>query len=288
MADRIDIQKTYKIYIGGEFVRTESGRYYPVHKKKSGRLLANLCLSSRKDFRNAVVAARKAQAGWAGRTAYNRSQILYRIAEMMEGRSDQFTAELVKGGYTRAKAGNEVAAAIDRMVYFAGWCDKYQQIYSTVNPVAGPYFNFSVPEPVGVLAMIAPEEQPLIGLVTVVAPVIASGNTCVVLASEMTPLTAVTFTEVLHSSDLPGGVVNLLTGSAEELAGQFSTHMDVNTVVYARADKNHIKTIQENAALNVKRVVIRNEKDWMEMQHENPYPILDTVEIKTTWHPIGV
>ncbi|TVQ12757.1 MAG: aldehyde dehydrogenase family protein [Balneolaceae bacterium] len=288
MADRIDVQKTYKIYIGGEFVRTESGRYYPVTEPKSGKLIANLCLSSRKDFRNAVVAARKAQPGWAGRSAYNRSQILYRIAEMMEGRRDQFVAELKRSGYSAAKASKEIDTSIDRMVYFAGWCDKYQQIYSTVNPVAGSYFNFSVPEPTGVISVVAPEDQPLAGLVSVVAPVIAGGNTCVVLCSEKSPLTAVTFSEVLHSSDVPGGVINLLTGQETELVEHFSSHMDVNAVIYARSHKDNLKRIQENASLNVKRVVVRNEKDWTDAKHENPYTILDTLEIKTTWHPIGV
>lgn len=288
MADRIDVQKTYKIYIGGEFVRTESGRYYPLSDSKSGKLVANVCLSSRKDFRNAVVAARKAQPGWAGRSAYNRSQILYRIAEMMEGRRDQFVSELKRSGYTAAKADKEVDTSIDRMVYFAGWCDKYQQIYSTVNPVAGSYFNFSVPEPSGVISVVAPEEQPLAGLISVTAPVIAGGNTCVVLCSEKSPLTAITFSEVLHSSDVPGGVINLLTGTEAELTEHISSHMDVNAVVYARSDNNYLKKIQENAALNVKRVVVRNEKDWTDSKPENPYAILETLEIKTTWHPIGV
>jgi acyl-CoA reductase-like NAD-dependent aldehyde dehydrogenase len=288
MADRIDVQKTYKIYIGGEFVRTESARYYPLSDAKSGKLVANVCLSSRKDFRNAVVAARKAQPEWAGRSAYNRSQILYRIAEMMEGRREQFVSELKRSGYTAAKAVKEVDASIDRMVYFAGWCDKYQQIYSTVNPVAGSYFNFSVPEPTGVISVVAPEEQPLAGLISVIAPVIAGGNTCVVLCSEKSPLTAITFSEVLHSSDVPGGVINLLTGTEAELADHFSSHMDVNTVLYTRSDKNNLKKIQENASLNVKRVVVRNEKDWTDAKTENPYAILDTLEIKTTWHPIGV
>jgi acyl-CoA reductase-like NAD-dependent aldehyde dehydrogenase len=288
MADRIDVQKTYKIYIGGEFVRTESGRYYPLSDAKSGKLVANVCLSSRKDFRNAVVAARKAQKGWAGRSAYNRSQILYRIAEMMEGRREQFVTELKRSGYTAAKADKEVNTSIDRMVYFAGWCDKYQQIYSTVNPVAGSYFNFSVPEPTGVISVVVPEEQPLAGLISVIAPVIAGGNTCVVLCSEKSPLTAITFSEVLHSSDVPGGVINLLTGTEAELADHFSSHMDVNAVLYARSNKNNLKKIQENASLNVKRVVVRNEKDWTDVKTENPYAILDTLEIKTTWHPIGV
>jgi acyl-CoA reductase-like NAD-dependent aldehyde dehydrogenase len=288
MADRIDIQKTYKIYIGGEFVRTESGRYYPVSDPKSGKLLANLCLSSRKDFRNAVVAARKAQPGWAGRSAYNRAQILYRIAEMMEGRREQFESELKKSGYTATAARKEVGISIDRMVYFAGWCDKYTQIYSTVNPVASAHFNFSIPEPTGVVAIISPEEQPLAGLISVVAPVIAGGNTCVVLCSGSAPLTSITFSEVLHSSDVPGGVINLLTGSEEELMDHFSSHMDVNSIIYARDGKKSSRQIQENASLNVKRVVFRPEKDWTDDKHENPYAILDTLEIKTTWHPIGV
>jgi acyl-CoA reductase-like NAD-dependent aldehyde dehydrogenase len=278
---RIEIQKTYKIYIGGQFPRTESGRYYPLSDKR-GNVIANICLSSRKDFRNAVVAARGAFGGWSTRAAFNRGQILYRIAEMMEGRKAQFQDELVLQGMTAAAARREIAMSIDRMVYYAGWCDKYQQIFSSVNPVATPHFNFSVPEPTGVVAIIAPEVSPLLGLVSSIAPVIAGGNTCVVLASEKMPLCAVTFAEVLNSSDVPGGVVNLLTGNAAELSGHISTHMDVNAVCYYRDDAKEIRTMRENAATNVKRFFVYRWDD----NAQGPYFIQDLQEIKTTWHPV--
>lgn len=282
---RIEIQKTYKIYIGGQFPRTESGRYYPL-KNKKGDVMANICLCSRKDFRNAEVAARGAQSGWASRAAFNRAQILYRIAEMLEGRKDQFVSELVLQGSTLAAAKQEVEFSIDRMVYYSGWCDKFQAIYSSVNPVASSHFNFSVPEPTGVVAIIADENSSLLGLVTAVAPVIAGGNACVVLASESKPLCAVTFAEVLNSSDLPGGVVNILTGTSAELHEYFSNHMDVNAVIYCRNNKAEIKTIKENASLNVKRVFIYNKINIATEKSESPYFIFDTQEIKTTWHPI--
>ena len=282
---RIEILKTYKIFIGGQFPRTESGRYYPLSDKK-GNIIANICLSSRKDFRNAEVAARNAFSGWSGRAAFNRGQILYRIAEMLEGRKDQFIAELITQGATAAMAKKEVEISIDRMVYYSGWCDKFQQIYSAVNPVASSHFNFSVPEPTGVVAVIADENTSLLGLVTAIAPVIAGGNTCVVLASESKPLCAVTFSEVLNTSDLPGGVVNILTGNSAELHTHFSSHMDVNAVVYYRGDKAEIKAIKENASLNVKRVFVYNKIDLFSGEAESPYFIADTQEIKTTWHPI--
>lgn len=281
---RIEIQKTYKIYIGGQFPRTESGRFYPLRDKK-GNVTANICLSSRKDFRNAVVAARAAFGGWSARAAFNRSQILYRIAEMLEGRKDQFVAELIAQGSTIASAKQEVELSIDRLVYYSGWCDKFQQISSSVNPVASSHFNFSVPEPTGVVSIIASEESSLIGLVTAIAPVIAGGNSCVVLASESKPLCAVTFAEVLNSSDLPGGVVNILTGNANELHSHFSSHMDVNAICYYRNNKAEIKAIKENASLNVKRVFIYKQNTLSE-KAQGPYFILDTQEIKTTWHPI--
>jgi acyl-CoA reductase-like NAD-dependent aldehyde dehydrogenase len=282
---RIEIQKTYKIFIGGQFPRTESGRFYPL-KNKKGEVTANICLSSRKDFRNAEVAARSAFGGWSSRAAFNRGQILYRIAEMLEGRKDQFIAELVLQGSTSAAAKTEVELSIDRMVYYSGWCDKFQQVFSAVNPVASSHFNFSVPEPMGVVAIIADENTSLLGLVTAVAPAIAGGNTCVVLASESKPLCAVTFAEVLNTSDLPGGVVNILTGSSAELHPYFSNHMDVNAVVYYRNDKAEIKAIKENASLNVKRVFIYNKISLLSEQSQTPYYISDLQEIKTTWHPI--
>ncbi|MEI6487678.1 MAG: aldehyde dehydrogenase family protein [Bacteroidota bacterium] len=277
---RIEIQKTYKLFIGGQFPRTESGRYYPL-KNKKGELIANICLSSRKDFRNAVVAARSAFASWSTRAAFNRSQILYRIAEMMEGRKQQFIDELMLQGASSKAATTELETAIDTMVYYAGWCDKYQQLFSAVNPVASSHFNFSVPEPTGVVAILAPENNSLLGLVTSIAPAIAGGNTCVVLASELMPLCAITFAEVLNTSDLPAGVVNLLTGSSQELHAHFSTHMDVNAVVTYQNKPDEIKTIQQNASSNVKRVFVHTA-----ITTPNPYLISDLQEIKTTWHPI--
>lgn len=281
---RLEVLKTYKIYIGGQFPRTESGRYYPLYDK-NGKLLANICLSSRKDFRNAVVAARAAFGGWSARAAFNRSQILYRMAEMLESRKNQFIIELQQQGATAKLAEDEVTQSIDRLVYFAGWCDKYIQLFSTVNPVVSSHFNFSVPEPTGVVAIIAPEDTSLLGLVSVIAPCIAGGNTCVVLASETKPLCSVSFAEVVNSSDVPGGVVNILTGSSKELHGHFSSHMDVNAIVYCRNNKEEIKKIQQNASINVKRAFIYS-KNWNSTEVENPYMILDLQEIKTTWHPI--
>ncbi len=282
---RLEVLKTYKIFIGGQFPRTESGRYYPL-KNKKGEVIANICLSSRKDFRNAVVAARGAFGGWAGRAAFNRSQILYRIAEIMEGRKEQFIAELILQGASSKLATDEVITAIDRMVYYAGWCDKYQALFSSVNPVASTHFNFSVAEPTGVVAVIASEENSLLGLVTAIAPIIAGGNTCVVLASESKPLCSVTFSEVLNTSDLPGGVVNIITGSSAELHTHFSSHMDVNAMVYYRTNKAEIKLIKENASLNVKRVFIYDSQNMATNKAQSPYFINDLQETKTTWHPI--
>lgn len=283
MANRINVLKTYKIYIGGKFERSESGRYYAL-TDKNGNQIANICLSSRKDFRNAVVSAREAFGGWSTRSAYNRSQILYRIAEMLEGRIAQFIDERVLEGSSRKKAEAEITEAIDKLVYYAGWCDKYQQVFGSVNPVASSHFNFSVPEPIGVVSVIAPSENTLLGLITAIAPIIVSGNTCVVLASENNPLSSLTFTEVLGTSDLPGGVVNILTGKESELLESFSTHMDVNALAYFGKDSESWKTIQQNAALNIRRV-----KQYESAKStENPYRILDFMEIKTTWHPIGV
>jgi len=281
--EREEILKTYKIYIGGAFPRTESGRYYPLTGRKG--LLANICLCSKKDVRNAVTAARSAFAGWSSRAAFNRSQVLYRIAEMLEGRKAQFISELLVMGANKKDAERELALAIDRLVYYAGWCDKYQQVFSSVNPVSSSHYNFSVPEPTGVVAVLAPETSSLVGLVSVIAPVIASGNTCVALASEGKPLCAISFAEVIHSSDVPAGVVNILTGRSAELLPHLSGHMDVNALVYCRSDAAEMKAVQENAALNVKRIVIRRES-WMKESAQNPYFILDTTEIKTTWHPV--
>ena len=281
---RLNILKTYKIYIGGQFPRTESGRFYPLIDK-AGNTIANICLSSRKDFRNAVVAARNAQGSWSGKPAFNRGQILYRIAEMLEGRKSQFLDELTVQGVTLKTAQAEFELSVDRLVYYAGWCDKYQQIYGSVNPVATSHFNFSVPEPTGVVSIIAPNNSSLIGLVSSIAPVIAGGNTCVVLASEKYPLCSVTFAEVLNSSDVPGGVVNILTGKSSELVSHFSSHMDVNAMVYCGSNKEEILLTEQNATLNVKRVYMYDE-NWMQENSQGAHYIMDVQEIKTTWHPI--
>ena len=282
---RLEILKTYKIYIGGKFPRTESGRYY-MAENANKEVLANVCLSSRKDFREAVVAARNAQGDWASRAAFNRGQILYRIAEMLEGRKAQFIEELIKQDATKEEAENEVLLSIDRLIYYAGWCDKFQQLYSAINPVASSHFNFSVPEPTGVVSIIAPQDSLLIGLVSVIAPVIAGGNTCIVLASFLKPLCSITFAEVLATSDVPGGVVNILTGKISELATYFADHMDVNSVVFCEDDAAMQKTIQEKASMNLKRVVLYNKLNWLTDNGQSPYLIMDTQEIKTTWHPI--
>lgn len=283
---RVPVAKTCKIYIDGKFPRTESGRYFTVNAG-DGSVIANICRGSRKDFRNAVVAARKAFPGWSGASAYLRGQILYRIAEMLEGRAEQFVAELVLQGVSKRRARKEVEASIDRLIHYAGWSDKYQQIFSAVNPVSSPHFNFSVLEPAGVVSVLAPDDSSLLGLVSNIAPVIVGGNTTVVLASEQRPLCAVSFAEVLHASDVPAGVVNILTGHREELTGQFASHMDVNVIVYCDAEADDAADIQARAAGNLKRVVDRAGTDWSKENAQNPYRIKDTQEIKTTWHPIG-
>ena len=284
---RLAVAKTYKIYIDGKFPRTESGRYFALEDKK-GNVIANVCRGSRKDFRNAMVAARKAQPGWAQASAYLRGQILYRIAEMLEGRRDQFIAELVLQGVANRSAEKEVDLSIDRLIYFAGWADKYQQVFSAVNPVSSSHFNFSILEPTGVVTMLAPNDSGLLGLVSNVAPTIVGGNTCVVLASEKRPLSAVSFAEVLHASDVPAGVVNILTGFRSELTAQFASHMDANAVIYCDGDRKVATEVQTLAADNIKRVVARTKTDWSKPAAQHPYLIRDTQEVKTTWHPIGV
>ena len=283
---RVPVDKTYKMYIGGKFPRTESGRYFPL-KDSANAVIANMCRGSRKDFRNAVVAARKAFGGWSGSNAYLRGQILYRIAEMLEGRREQFVAELALQGVSKRKANKEVEASIDRLIYYAGWSDKYQQVFSAVNPVSSSHFNFAVLEPTGVVSVIAPDETSLLGRVSNIAPVIVGGNTCVALASETHPLCAISFAEVLHASDVPGGVVNILTGLRGELTGQFASHMDVNAVVYCDSDAEVARDIQIEAADNIKRVIARGDEDWSKNTAQNPYLIKETQETKTTWHPIG-
>ena len=281
---RLEVLKTYKIYIGGKFPRTESGRYYEAKGAKN-KLLANICLSSRKDFRNAVVAARGAQGGWSERTAFNRSQILYRIAEMLEARSAQFIQEIKDQGATEKMAQKEVELSIDRLVYYAGWCDKYVQVASSVNPISSSHFNFSTLEPIGVVSVIVPEESSLLGLVSIVAPIIAGGNTVVALASTSKPLCAISFAEVLNSSDVPGGVVNILTGEKAELTSHMASHMDVNAVVYCGSDISLYSEIQEGAADNVKRTFMYD-RDWFKTEEQGLEFITDLQEVKTTWHPI--
>ncbi len=278
MTTRLNIQKTYKLFIGGTFPRTESGRFYELQNSK-GELFANLCLASRKDLRNAVVAARKAQSGWANKTAYNRSQILYRLAEMLESRRTSFIEELILLGINKKAATTEVDEAIDRLVYYAGWADKYTALFSSVNPTASAHFNFSVYEPTGVVGVIAPEEQGLLGFVSTVAPLITGGNTVVVLASEQQAPVAISFAEVIQNSDVPGGVINILTGKLDELAPHFTSHMDINALVYARALSTDHKL---SATTNIKRML-----DWTgKWSAASPYHILDAQEVKTTWHPI--
>ena len=289
MTDRLPVAKTYKLYVDGKFPRTESGRFYAFTGKqseKNKKILANVCQASRKDFRNAVVAARPAFTKWSAASAYLRGQILYRGAELLEGRSEQFVDELVLEGATRNRARTEVEASIDRLVYYAGWTDKYQQIFSSVNPVSSSHFNFSLLEPMGIIAIIAPAELGLLGLVSCIAPVIAGGNSCVVLASENHPLTAIDLAEVLQGSDLPGGVVNLLTGFREELIPHFASHMDVNGIVCCDPQSDDREFIQTAAADNLKRVVFYDSSTWQRDTGQGPRFIQNTQETKTTWHPI--
>ncbi len=281
---RITVLKTYKIYIGGQFPRTESGRYYEP-RTKSGKSLGNICLCSRKDVRNAVVAARKAQGSWSEKSAFNRSQILYRIAEMMEGRKAQFIEELMLQGSTQKNAEKEMEQSIDRMVYYAGWCDKYQALVSSVNPVASSHFNFSAAEAMGVVGIQISDSHALLNLISLVAPVIAGGNTCVVLASENLPLCSVTFAEVLNSSDVPGGVVNILTGTQNETLPTLSTHMDVNALVTDNLKIEEYKEVQINAVENLKRT-FNYKENWSELESQGLKFIANIQEIKTTWHPI--
>lgn len=288
MSDRIEVLKTYKTYIGGKFPRTESGRFYKVYDG-DGNVLANACQCSRKDVRDAVEAARYAFEKWKGRTAYNRGQILYRIAEMLETRKGQFVEELETFGYRAKDARTEVEASIDRLVYYAGWSDKYQQVFGSINPVSSSHFNFSLPEPTGVVTIWAPEKQPLLGLVSVIAPVIVGGNTCVVLSSETYPLPAVSFAEVLNSSDVPGGVVNILTGYRQELLKHMTSHMDVNAFLYTDSGikQEQRKQIDEHGALNLKHIIRKPIDNWEDKESKSPYFITDFQEIKTTWHPVG-
>ena len=285
MAERINVLKTYKIFIGGKFPRTESGRFYQLNNRS--KAIANVCLSSRKDLRNAVVAARGAFEKWSGSTAYNRSQILYRMAEMMEGRKDQFISELVLQGVDRKEAAVEVDLSIDRVIYFAGWADKINQVFGSVNPVATSHFNFSLMEPMGVVGLVAPEKSGLLGLVSSLSPILVSGNCAVVLASEKLPLCSITLAEVLVTSDVPEGVVNILTGKKEEIMVHLAKHMDVNAI-YLTDNLEHKKSVQEEAIQNLKRVVVGKQKSWDDRTVENPYIITNFMETKTTWHPVEI
>lgn len=287
---RLGVQKTYKLYIGGKFVRGESGRVLSARGSDRASL-ANYCRASRKDFRDAAVAARSAFAGWSKQSAYLRGQILYRAAEMLEMRGAELRDELARSeGGRGAQVRGEVAQTIDRLVHYAGWTDKFGQIFSSVNPVASSHFNFTMPEPTGVVVIVCPDEAPLLALVSLVAPVILAGNTAIVLPSMTSPLPALTFAEIIATSDLPGGVVNMLAGDRAELAPHFASHMDINAIVDASGDEKIGRELQRGGALNVKRY-IRREVDsagWRNREAESPYWILDTVEMKTAWHPIGV
>ncbi|MDY7100298.1 MAG: aldehyde dehydrogenase family protein [Actinomycetota bacterium] len=283
----LEVRKTYKLYVGGAFPRTESGRTFPVHGP-DGRLLAHACQASRKDVRDAVKAAAGAQASWAARTPYNRAQILYRVAEMLDGRRDQFAAELGAAGVADPRA--EVLAAVDRWVWYAGWADKLAMILGSVNPVAGPYLDVSWPEPTGVVGVICPDDAPLLALVSRVAPAIVLGNTTVVVASEKAPLPAISFGEVLATSDLPGGVVNVLTGFRDELIGPMSSHEALGAIDLSGASADQRRIAEEGAAESLTRVIVPRpgETDWRSDRAQSPYIIADSCETKTFWHPVGV
>jgi acyl-CoA reductase-like NAD-dependent aldehyde dehydrogenase len=288
MSTRLEVKKTYKLFIGGKFPRSESGRYLPA-RSAGGAHLDNFAHASRKDFRDAVVAAGAAVAGWNKASAYNRGQILYRAAEMLQNRIGELVNEITRStGASPAKAKREVALAIDRLVHFAGWTDKYQQIFSSVNPVASSHFNFTTPEPVGTVVVLAPDEPSLLALVSLLAPVILSGNAAVVIASEKFPLPAATFAEILATSDLPGGVVNLLTGKRAELIPHIAAHMDVNAIVDGVGNPEISGRLQAGVATNLKRYTSHAVGDWLSAKVEDPYWILDTIEFKTAWHPIGI
>jgi acyl-CoA reductase-like NAD-dependent aldehyde dehydrogenase len=285
-SDRIDVRKTYKLFVGGAFPRSESGRSYEVADSK-GSFVANAAMASRKDARDAVTAARKAFPGWSAATAYNRGQVLYRVAELLEGRRSQFVDEVALGeGVSRSKAEGIVDAAIDRWVWYAGWSDKVSQVAGSANQVAGPYFDFSVPEPTGVVAVLAPQDSSLLGLVSVVAPAIVTGNTVVAVASELRPLPAVTLSEVLATSDVPVGVVNVLTGRTAEIAPWLASHMDVNAIDLAGASEATATELQVAAADNLKRVLRPEPTDWAATPGLGR--MLHHLETKTVWHPIGV
>jgi acyl-CoA reductase-like NAD-dependent aldehyde dehydrogenase len=287
---RLAVQKTYKLFVGGKFVRGENGRVMPA-RGKGGALLANFCRASRKDFRDAVVAARAAFPNWSKQSAYLRGQILYRAAEMLEMRRGELQSEIARSNSgSRSTSASETTLAIDRLVHYAGWTDKFTQVFGAVNPVASSHFNFTIPEPTGVVAVICPDEPALLGFVSLVAPVILSGNCAVVLVSTTKPLPALTFSEIIATSDLPAGVINVLAGDRTELAPHIASHMDVNAIVDGSGDAKIGTELQRGGELNVKRYARRglSEAMWRGADAENPYRILDTVEMKTAWHPIGL
>jgi acyl-CoA reductase-like NAD-dependent aldehyde dehydrogenase len=289
MNARLDVLKTYKLYIGGRFIRSESGRYLPAQSAQGARL-ENYCQASRKDFRDAVVAARSAYEGWANTSAYLRGQILYRAAEMLQNRYREVAEEVQRStSCAEVEAEQEVVLAIDRLIHFAGWTDKYSQVFGSVNPVASSHFNFTTLEPTGVVVVLAPDEPAFVPLISLMAPVILSGNAAVILASEKYPLPAITFAEILATSDLPPGVVNLLSGRREELVPHIAGHMDVNAVVDGTGQSALTARLQGGTALNLKRYAGRSlaREEWLNAKAEDPYWILDTIEFKTAWHPIG-
>jgi len=279
---RLDVRKTYKLYINGEFPRSESGRSYPA-LDGSGEVVARVALASRKDLRDAVRAARTALPKWAGKTGYNRGQVIYRIAELVEDRREAFAEQLTLSDLTVAKARTEVGRSIDRLVWYAGWCDKFAQVYGNLNPVAGPFFNISAPEPTGVVGVIAPSQPALLGLVTRIAPALAGGNTLVVLASEPQPLPSITLAEAMEAADVPAGVVNILTGSPTELTPWLADHMDVNGIDATGADAELRIRIDQGSVHNVKRVAAVEDADA-----QSPYLIAAFTELKTVWHPKGL
>ncbi len=288
---RLPVLKTYKLYIGGAFPRSESGRYLQVNSA-GGKLMANIARASRKDFRQAVVVARKAQEGWHKRSAFNRGQIIYRMAEMLESRRAGIEAMLVEAaGYGPDNARAEVDAAVDRLVWYSGWADKFHQIAGNTNPVATAHFNFSFPEAMGVVAILSSRQSPLLGLVSAIAPVIVSGNACIVIVDDLAPTVAIEFAEVLATSDLPGGVVNILTGQRGELFEQAGSHMDVYAIFAIVSEQDEKQKLQIEAAETVKRTFFVDDgppTDWLADARQTPYWILPFVEMKTAWHPIGV
>ena len=281
------MQKTYKLFIGGKFTRGENGRVIAA-RDGHGNVLANYSRASRKDFRDAVRAARSAIPGWTKCSPHLRGQILYRAAEMLEGRRLELESELARVDRSGAGARREVTAVIDRLVYYAGWTDKFSQILGSVNPVATSHFNFTIPEPTGVVVALTPDAPALLGLVSVIAPIIATGNSVVALASTANALAPLTFSEIIATSDLPPGVFNLIAGDRNELAPHFASHMDVNAIVDASGDDKIGQELQAGSAINVKRYLRRSVANYFVREGENPYWILDTVEMKTAWHPIGL